>query len=104
MWRASEPLEINLEHLDEVWINGLLSSPSTFVVNTVGAAWVIMRPRRVVLPRPSLRQVLAESNGRQPIQQQLKPALSLRQCRHRFRTRRSWVGVLLVREVLADGD
>ena len=29
---------------DEVWINGLLSSPSTFVVNTVGAAWVIMRP------------------------------------------------------------
>lgn len=29
---------------DEVWINGLLSSPSTFVVNTVGAAWVVMRP------------------------------------------------------------
>ena len=29
---------------DEVWINGLLSSPSTFVVNTVGAAWAIMRP------------------------------------------------------------
>ena len=29
---------------DEVWINGLLSSPATFVVNTVGAAWVVMRP------------------------------------------------------------
>ena len=29
---------------DEVWINGLLSAPSTFVVNTVGAAWVVMRP------------------------------------------------------------
>ena len=27
-----------------VWINGLLSSPATFVVNTVGAAWVVMRP------------------------------------------------------------
>ena len=29
---------------DEVWINGLLSAPGTFVVNTVGAAWVVMRP------------------------------------------------------------
>ena len=29
---------------DEVWINGLLSSPATFVVNTAGAAWVVMRP------------------------------------------------------------
>ena len=29
---------------DEVWINGLLSAPATFVVNTAGAAWVVMRP------------------------------------------------------------
>ena len=29
---------------DEVWINGLLSAPGTFVTNAVGAAWVVMRP------------------------------------------------------------
>jgi len=29
---------------DEVWINGLLSSTSTFAVNATGAAWVLMRP------------------------------------------------------------
>ena len=32
------------ETWDEVWINGLLSSTSTFVVNATGAAWVVMRP------------------------------------------------------------
>ena len=29
---------------DEVWINGLLSSTATFVVNATSAAWVVMRP------------------------------------------------------------
>jgi len=29
---------------DEVWINGLLSAPGTFVTNAVGAAHVVMRP------------------------------------------------------------
>ena len=29
---------------DEVWINGLLSAPSTFVTNAAGAAWVGIRP------------------------------------------------------------
>ena len=29
---------------DEVWINGLLSSPATFVVNVTSIAWAFMRP------------------------------------------------------------
>ena len=45
MWRGWSAVgKSSWNTWDEVWINGLLSSPATFVVNTVGAAWVVMRP------------------------------------------------------------
>ena len=81
---------------DEVWINGLLSSPATFVVNTVGAAWVVMRP----LLQSGFAQAFAASGiggakwTKAANRPQQKLVRRLQQCRRPFRTQRFWVGRL----------